>query len=59
MGLYQRLKENYSNQFSIFQVISLLQVDATEVRIIRNALKQLHQQGLIKRIGKNMYEIIK
>ncbi|MBY9007541.1 MAG: hypothetical protein KGD63_12365 [Candidatus Lokiarchaeota archaeon] len=55
MGLYQRIKENLPTQFSIFQVMTLFGLSSPGVRTARNILKQLYQQGLIKRIGRNMY----
>lgn len=58
MGIYQRIKENLSKQFSIFQVMSLLGIGSSNVRTARNVLRQLYQQGLIKRVSKNMYERI-
>ncbi len=56
MGLYNSIKEQLPKQFSIFQLISILRVDAQEVRKVRNLLKQFHKQGFIKRLSKNMYE---
>ena len=56
MGLYNSIKEQLPNQFSIFQLIGILGVDAQEVRKVRNLLKQFHKQGFIKRLSKNMYE---
>ncbi|MBY9016414.1 MAG: hypothetical protein KGD68_12030 [Candidatus Lokiarchaeota archaeon] len=58
MGVYNNIKEQLSKQFSIFQLISILGVDAQEVRKIRNLLKQFHKKGFIKRLSKNMYEKI-
>jgi len=58
MGLYQRIKENLPKQFSIFQVMSLFGISSPDVRTARNILKQLYQQGLIKRISRNMYQRI-
>jgi hypothetical protein len=56
MGVYNSIKERLPNQFSIFQLIGILGVDAQEVRKVRNLLKQFHKQGFIKRLSKNMYE---
>ena len=56
MGLYNNIKDNLPNQFSIFQLMSVLGIDALEVRKVRNLLKQFHLQGFIKRISKNMYQ---
>jgi len=58
MGVYNSIKEELPNQFSIFQLISILGVDAQEVRKVRNLLKQFHSKGFIKRLSKNMYEKI-
>jgi len=58
MGVYNSIKEELPNQFSIFQSISVLGVDAQEVRKVRNLLKQFHKKGFIKRLSKNMYEKI-
>jgi len=58
MGVYNSIKEELPNQFSIFQLISVLGVDAQEVRKVRNLLKQFHNNGFIKRLSKNMYEKI-
>ncbi len=58
MGVYNSIKEQLPKQFSIFQLISMLRVDAQEVRKVRNLLKQFHKQGFIKRLSKNMYEKI-
>jgi hypothetical protein len=58
MGVYNNIKEELPNQFSIFQLISILGVDAQEVRKVRNLLKQFHKKGFIRRLSKNMYEKI-
>ena len=58
MGVYNSIKEELPNQFSIFQLISILGVDGQEVRKVRNLLKQFHNKGFIKRLSKNMYEKI-
>mgnify|MGYP006281203113 CR=1 FL=1 len=56
MGLYNNIKENLPKQFSIFQLMAILGIKASEVRLARNLLKQFYQAGYIKRIGKNMYQ---
>jgi len=56
MGLYSRIEEKLNNQFSIFQLMTVLGIGASDVRLARNLLKQFHQQGYIKRINKNMYK---
>ncbi|MFX0188058.1 MAG: hypothetical protein ACFE8A_10000 [Candidatus Hodarchaeota archaeon] len=43
-------------QFSIFQLMSALEIDAADVRRARNMLKQFHLEGYIRRLSKNMYE---
>ncbi|MHA1254898.1 MAG: hypothetical protein ACTSPS_04790 [Promethearchaeota archaeon] len=56
MGLYDKIKDNLPKQFSIFQLMSALEIDAIEVRKARNLLKQFYLAGYIKRLSKNMYE---
>ena len=56
MGLYNNIKDKLPSQFSIFQLMSVLDIDASEVRKARNLLKQFYLEGYIKRISKNMYE---
>jgi len=56
LGLYDKIKDNLPNQFSIFQLMSALEIDAIEVRKARNLLKQFYLEGYIKRLSKNMYE---
>ncbi|MHA1390989.1 MAG: hypothetical protein ACTSQT_01945 [Promethearchaeota archaeon] len=58
MGVYNSIKEQLPKQFSIFQLIDILGVDAQEVRKVRNLLNQFYKQGFIKRLSKNMYEKI-
>ncbi len=58
MGVYNSIKEQLPKQFSIFQLIAILGVDAQGVRKVRNLLKQFHKQGFIRRLSKNMYEKI-
>ena len=58
MGVYNSIKEQLPKQFSIFQLIDILGVDAQEVRKVRNLLNQFHKQGFIKRLSKNIYEKI-
>jgi len=59
LGLYNNVKHELPKQFSVFQLMSILGIDAIEVRRVRNILKQFFKQGYIKRISKNMYEKIK
>ncbi|TFG14530.1 MAG: hypothetical protein EU535_03145 [Promethearchaeota archaeon] len=56
MGLYDNIKDRIPDQFSIFQFMSILGIDATEVRKARNLLKQFYLEGYIKRLSKNMYQ---
>jgi len=56
MGLFNTIKENIPKQFSIFQLMSILGIDAFEERKVRNLLKQFYLQGYVKRISKNMYQ---
>lgn len=59
MGLYSKVKDNISEKFSIFQLMSLLEMDESDIRECRNILKQWYLLGYIKRISKNMYQKIK
>jgi hypothetical protein len=56
MGLYDNIKDKLPDQFSIFQFMSVLGIDANDVRTARNLLKQFYLEGYIKRISKNMYK---
>ena len=56
MGLYDNIKDRIPDQFSIFQFMSILGIDATEVRKARNLLKQFYLEGYVKRLSKNMYQ---
>ena len=56
MGLYNNIKDNLPNQFSVFQLMSVLGIDASQVRRVRNLLKQFYLHGFIKRVSKNMYK---
>lgn len=56
MGLYSNIKDKLPKQFSIFQLMGILEIDASDVRKARNILKQFYLEGYIKRISKNMYE---
>lgn len=58
MGLYNSIKEDLPDQFSIFQIMSVLGINASEVRKVRNLLKQFSLQGYVMRISKNMYKKI-
>ena len=56
MGLFNNIKDNLPKQFSIFQLMNLLGIEAIEERKVRNILKQFYLKGYIKRISKNMYQ---
>lgn len=56
MGLYSNIKDKLPKQFSIFQLMGILEIDASDVRKVRNILKQFYLEGFIKRVSKNMYE---
>ena len=58
MGLFNSIRDNLPKQFSIFQLMSILGIDALEERKVRNLLKQFYINGYIKRISKNMYQKI-
>lgn len=58
LGLYNNIKEDLPDQFSIFQIMSVLGINASEVRKVRNLLKQFSLQGYVERISKNMYKKI-
>ncbi|MFW9899046.1 MAG: hypothetical protein ACFFDO_07280 [Candidatus Thorarchaeota archaeon] len=59
MGLYNNIKDKLPKQFSIFQLMSVLEIDASDVRKARNMLKQFYLEGYIRRLSKNMYEKVK
>jgi len=59
MGLYSKVKDNISEKFSIFQLMSLLEMDESDIRECRNILKQWYLRKYIKRISKNMYQKLK
>jgi len=56
LGLYNNIKDKLPKQFSIFQLMSVLEIDASDVREARNILKQFFLEGYIKRLSKNMYK---
>ncbi len=58
MGLYNKIQAELLPQFSIFQFMSVLGIDASDVRYARNLLKQFSLKGYIKRLSKNMYKKI-
>ncbi len=56
MGLYENIRDKLPKQFSIFQLMGVLEIDAIEVRKARNLLKQFYLEGYVKRTSKNMYQ---
>ncbi len=59
MGLYKKASANLPDNFSIFQLMSVLEMDGSDIRECRNVLKQWFHLGYIKRISKNMYQKLK
>ncbi|MHA1871646.1 MAG: hypothetical protein ACTSXF_11905 [Promethearchaeota archaeon] len=61
MGLYAKVRDELPDEFSIFQLMAVLEMDETDFHEARNILKQWTKinGGLIKRISKNMYRKIK
>lgn len=59
MGLFTKVNEKLPKQFSIFQLMSVLEMSESDLSEARNILKVwATQQKFIKRISKNMYEKI-
>ena len=58
MGLYTLVEQLLPKQFSIYRLMTLLNMEEDDARECRNILKQFAQQGYIKRLSKNMYEKI-
>ncbi len=58
MGLYEKIQNDLSHRFSIFQFMAKLGIEASQVRYARNLLKQFSLKGYIRRLSKNMYEKI-
>lgn len=59
MGLFTKVNEKLPKQFSIFQLMSVLEMNESDLSEARNILKVwATQQKFIKRISKNMYEKI-
>jgi hypothetical protein len=56
MGLYTLIETLLPKQFSIYQLMGLLDMERENAREARNLLKQFVQKDLVKRIGPNMYE---
>lgn len=59
MALYKKVKKRLPEKFSIFQLMSQLEMDGSDIRECRNILKQWYLLGFVKRISKNMYQKIK
>ena len=55
MGIWESVKSELSNDFSLLQLMELLGMDEEDKREARNILKQFHLAGKIVRISKNMY----
>jgi len=52
-----KIRDKLPKQFSIFQLMAILEMSESDLSEARNILKiWASQQKFIKRIGKNMYE---
>ena len=58
MGIYKLVSQLLPPQFSIFQLMGLLEMDESNAREARNLLKQFATRGYVERIGQNMYKQI-
>ncbi|MHA1342097.1 MAG: hypothetical protein ACTSRZ_21320 [Promethearchaeota archaeon] len=59
MGLFNKVKDKLPNQFSLFQLMAILEMDESELHEARNILNiWANQNKYIRRISKNMYEKI-
>jgi len=56
MGLYSLVEQLLPKQFSIYQLMVLLNMEEDDAREARNILKQFSQQGYVERLSKNMYK---
>ncbi len=56
MGIWQAIKTELKQEFSLMQLMELLGMDEDDKRDARNILKQFHAAGKIVRISKNMYK---
>lgn len=59
MGLYALAEKKLKNTFSMFQFMEVLGMEKENAREARNILRQFYQQGLIKRVSKNLYAKVK
>ncbi|MHA1731078.1 MAG: hypothetical protein ACTSU5_04010 [Promethearchaeota archaeon] len=59
MGLFKKVSKRLPKQFSIFQMMSVLSMEASDHREARNILKQWAIMGLVTRLSQNMYEQVK
>ena len=59
MGLYLLVEQLLPNTFSIFQFMSVLEMDKDDAREARNILKQFYLKCFVKRVSKNMYIKVK
>ena len=55
MGLYSLVEQLLPKQFSIYQLMVLLNMEEDDAREARNILKQFAQKGYVRRTSKNMY----
>ena len=55
MGIWESIKSELGNEFSLMQLMELLGMDEEDKREARNILKQFLIAGKIVRISKNMY----
>ena len=57
MGLFKtKVADKLPKQFSIFQLMAVLQMEQEDHREARNILNQWVKRGYIKRISQNIYE---
>ncbi|NVM54682.1 MAG: hypothetical protein HWN66_13340 [Candidatus Helarchaeota archaeon] len=59
MGLWDKIKDELSSEFSLIQLMELLGMDEEDKREARNILNQFNTSGKIARISKNMYRKLK
>ncbi len=55
MGIWEMIKNELHQEFSLLQLMELLGMDAEDKREARNLLQQFYKAGKIVRISKNMY----
>ena len=59
MGLYNLVEQLLPENFSIYQLMAILDMEKDDAREARNILKQFNKRGYIQRISKNMYGKVK